>query len=109
MNGGGGGGGGGIGIRGDSPPLLEFSSSTLLKLLIFTGKGGSREAIGAIWAVVFDARAVVTGGGGGGGGGGTVRIFLLFPFLDENKLRKSGGGGGGGGGGDGDGRKLIGA
>ena len=59
--------------------------------------------------MVFDARAVVTGGGVGGGGGGTVRIFLLFPFLDENKLGKSGGGGGGGGGGDGDGRKLMGA
>lgn len=88
MNGGGGGGGGG-GIRingnsdpvnGDSPPLLDFSS-TLLKLFIFTCKGGSRAAIGAVWIVVFDARAVVTGGGGGGG---IVRIFLLLPFLDEN-------------------------
>lgn len=93
-----GGGGGGIPVNGEEPLLLELSS-TLLKLLVFTGNRGLWVITGTFRVLDLDARAVVNGGGGGGGGGGDEGMFLLLAFLDENKLWKTEGGGGGGGGG----------
>lgn len=88
LNGGGGGGGGGIGTSGDSFPDLTFSS----KMLVFAGNGGLRAVL-------------ARGGGDAGGGAGTECTFLVFVFLEENRLWKTeeGGGGSGGGGGGGEG------
>lgn len=95
MNGGGGGGGSGTGINSDSLPAYGLSS-TLLKLLDFSGIGGLLALRGwsygcdcdrAILVLVLPAYALEAGGGGGGGGGGgTVRNLLDLPFLEENRL-----------------------
>ncbi|KAK4338431.1 hypothetical protein RND71_042918 [Anisodus tanguticus] len=66
---GGGGDGGGIGINGDSLPLFEFSS-TLSKLLIFTG-------LGAGFGLDILTGSTLTGGGGGGGGSPCIVAMTL--------------------------------